>query len=203
MIFKYPQERHIRRHGPSGYRDYVSYKPWLRDEFTFTCVFCLVRERWYPNGQAAFSVEHLSPKKFGRGILDYNNLLYACLQCNSLKRALTGIPDPCKDAYGAHLFVNSDGRISPLSKRGAIMLDTFRLNDNQRVHFRKDFLTLFDFLTDKLDEPEALQLFKSNFGFPTDLPDLRKHSRVKNSRPHGVRRCHYVLRELGQLPDIY
>jgi len=203
MIFKYPHERHVRRHGPSGYRDYGSYKPWLRDEFTFTCVFCLVRERWYPNGYAAFSVEHLKPKKFGRGILDYNNLLYACLQCNSLKRALIGIPDPCKDVYGAHLSVNSDGLVSPLSKRGAILLDTFRLNDRQRVEFRKEYLIQLDFLTSKIDDAEAAQLFKGIFGFPSDLPDLRRHNPLKNSRPNGVRHCYYVLRELGQLPETY
>jgi|SRR3989337_2619357 len=203
MIFKYPHERHIRRHGPSGYRDYGSYKPWLRDDFTFTCVFCLVRERWYPNGHAAFSVEHLNPKKFGRGIPDYNNLLYACLQCNSLKRALTGIPDPCKDAYGTHLSVNSDGTVSPLTKRGAILRDTFRLNDGKRIEFRKDYLRQLEFLRFKIDEAEAAELFRSKFGFPIDLPDLRRQTPPKNSRPHGVHQCYYVLRELGQLPETY
>ena len=203
MIFDYPRSRHLRRHGPSGYRSYHSYKPWLRDEFTFTCVFCLVRERWYPDGHAGFSVEHLSPKKFGRGVLDYKNLLYACLQCNSLKRALTGIPDPCIDAYGIHLSVNSDGTIGSLTKRGAILLETFRLNDPQRVAFRNDYLRQFEFLRSRIDEPEAAQLFKSAFGFPNDMPNLRKQFPPKNLRPKGVRQCYYVLREIGQLPETY
>ena len=43
MAFTYPRSRHIRRHGPHGYRDYRSYKPWLRDEFAFRCVYCLWR----------------------------------------------------------------------------------------------------------------------------------------------------------------
>jgi hypothetical protein len=204
MIFEYSRLRHVRRHGPSGYRSYHSYKPWLRDEFTFTCAFCLVRERWYPNGHAAFSVEHLSPKKFGKDVLNYENLLYACLQCNSLKRALLGIPDPCRDPYGLHLSINDDGTVNANSKRGEILLETFRLNDDQRVLFRKQYLELFAFLTAKmLNDPEAVELFIGAFGFPTDLPDLRKQTPPRNSRPRGLRNCYYVLRENGQLPETY
>lgn len=32
--FDYPPEPHIRRHGPRGYSDYGSYRPWLRDELS-------------------------------------------------------------------------------------------------------------------------------------------------------------------------
>jgi len=31
-VFAYP-DAHDRRHGPAGYVDYQSFKPWLRDEF--------------------------------------------------------------------------------------------------------------------------------------------------------------------------
>ena len=43
--FDYPAP-HLRRHGPMGYADYASYRPWLRDEFSFRCVYCLLREQW-------------------------------------------------------------------------------------------------------------------------------------------------------------
>jgi hypothetical protein len=33
--FTYPAEPHRRRHGPQGYADAASYRPWLRDEFAF------------------------------------------------------------------------------------------------------------------------------------------------------------------------
>jgi hypothetical protein len=59
--FAYPVTAHERRHSPAGYVDYQNYKPWLRDEFTFRCVYCLERERWYPSGAAAFSVDHVVP----------------------------------------------------------------------------------------------------------------------------------------------
>jgi hypothetical protein len=42
--FTYPAEPHLRRHGPQGYVDAASYRPWLRDDFAFRCVYCLFRE---------------------------------------------------------------------------------------------------------------------------------------------------------------
>jgi hypothetical protein len=39
-VFAYPVIPHVRRHGPRGYVDDEHYNPWLRDEFTFRCVYC-------------------------------------------------------------------------------------------------------------------------------------------------------------------
>ena len=39
--FAYPTTPHTRRHGPRGYKNYKEYKPFLRDEFAFRCVYCL------------------------------------------------------------------------------------------------------------------------------------------------------------------
>ena len=83
-IFHYPDATHLRRHAPRGYRDYTSYKPWLRDEFTFQCVYCLCRERWFPDGETAFSVDHLRPYAVApEHHTNYDNLVYACCQCNA------------------------------------------------------------------------------------------------------------------------
>ena len=203
MIFDFPSHRYSRRHGPSGYRTYHPYKVWLRDEFTFRCVFCLVRERWYPNGDAAFSVDHLIPKSLELGVLDYENLLYACLQCNSLKLTQLGIPDPCAVPYGLHLKVNDDGTVSPLSTQGKILIDAFWLNDPERVRYRDEVLRDFRYFRDRLAEPEAAALFKSKFGFPDNLPDLRKNKPRRNSRPEGIRRSYYARRQRGRLSDTY
>lgn len=86
-LFDYPVIPHLRRHGPRGYTNYESFKPWLRDEFTFQCAYYLIRERWYPNGYRAYSVEHLIPQITDpKRTLDYDNLIYACLRCNSLRQ---------------------------------------------------------------------------------------------------------------------
>jgi hypothetical protein len=75
--FAYPSERHVRRHGPRGYANPQHFKPWLRDEFEFRCVYCLIRERWHPDGDAGFGVEHLRPQSKSPGLAaEYDNVLF-------------------------------------------------------------------------------------------------------------------------------
>ena len=89
--FTYPATPHARRHGPGGYADYPSYRPWLRDEFTFRCVYCLLRERWVLGG---LHIDHFSPVALHPELATtYDNLLYACASCNAAKRDLE-LPDP-------------------------------------------------------------------------------------------------------------
>ena len=81
--FTYPTTRHIRRHGPHGYKNYESYRDWLRDEFSFRCVFCLRREQWSPMA-GNWDIDHFTPQdRYPQGRLDYENLLYICHTCNS------------------------------------------------------------------------------------------------------------------------
>src|SRR5438128_1794741 len=83
--FRYPQRAHARRHGPQGYEDIESFRPWLRDDFQFRCVYCLDRESW-TNTVASFHIDHFvaiandAPREF-----DYDNLLYVCQACNLSK----------------------------------------------------------------------------------------------------------------------
>ena len=46
--FTYPSPPHVRKHGPMGYPKYGHYHNWLRDEFTFTCVYCIAKKRGQP-----------------------------------------------------------------------------------------------------------------------------------------------------------
>jgi hypothetical protein len=61
MPFVYLDRPQLRKHGPAGYTNYQSFKPWLRDEFQFRCAYCLERERWN-GGHAAFASNTFSPK---------------------------------------------------------------------------------------------------------------------------------------------
>ena len=82
VLFVYPSTTHHRRHEPFGYESYPSYKPWLRDEFTFRCVYCLTREAW-ARGLTTFNLYHFLPVAHNPDLaVDYGNLLYA--QGNSL-----------------------------------------------------------------------------------------------------------------------
>jgi hypothetical protein len=60
--FTYPAVPHIRKHAPAGYKNYPEYKPWLRDEFEFRCVYCLQREMWSRDRDAGLSVDHIIPQ---------------------------------------------------------------------------------------------------------------------------------------------
>lgn len=85
--FTYPDLPHVRRHSPLGYANADSYRPWLRDEFAFRCVFCLVREQW-ENPVGRFAVDHLHPRmRYPELAADYDNLLDVCTSCNAVKAA--------------------------------------------------------------------------------------------------------------------
>ncbi len=119
--FAYPSERHLRRHGPRGYADSQHFKPWLRDEFQFRCVYCLIRERWHPDGDSGFSVEHLRPRSRSPELVaEYDNLFYACCRCNAAKQDLEGILNPATEPLASHLLVSSEGAIHGLTEAGSM-----------------------------------------------------------------------------------
>src|SRR6266568_2747876 len=99
MTLRYPQLPHERRHGPAGYAEFISFKPWLRDEFAFRCVYCLVRERWNPSGAAGFGIDHILSQSVRPDLIGvYTNVVYACLECNAWKRDVL-LPDPCAVSF--------------------------------------------------------------------------------------------------------
>src|SRR5439155_20207029 len=127
MVFDYPPNFHLRRHGPRDYLDYRSYKPWLRDEFEFRCIYCLWRERWEANGEYAFSVEHLRGQADHPELAcEYDNLGYACCFCNALKQDGDLPLNPCFDPLGRHLAVRDDGTVHALTPQGANLIVTCR-----------------------------------------------------------------------------
>ena len=123
-MFEYPSGSRIRRHGPRGYHDYRSYKPWLRDEFDFCCVYCRRREVWSADGQAAFGVEHLRSKRVNPDLInEYSNLLYACCRCNSFKQDFDLPLDPCRGGFGNPLEIDLDGKVQGKTTQGEILIE--------------------------------------------------------------------------------
>lgn len=201
MIFPYPTEPHERHHGPAGYRTYQSYKDWLRDDFTFRCVYCLSREMWYPDGHRSFGVDHFVPKSVDESLaLNYDNLLYACGWCNSNKSDDMGLVlDPCEEPYGNHLEVDDEGNLNAKSTEGRILIDFLLLDHPEHNEYRKKIKSLVEQL-ERLGERDKL---KEWLGFPLDLPNLPGKNPPQNHRAEGLERCYYVLREKGELPDTY
>jgi hypothetical protein len=203
MIFAYPTSPHVRLHGPKGYKDYKSFKPWLRDEFSFRCVFCLVRERWYPPlGADVFAVEHLLPRREAPDReCDYENLLYACQQCNSCKGEQWPVPDPCREPYGQHVRVRDDGIIEGLTKDGQRLIRILRLDRADLTACRREFLRL-ERIAQENPGSDTAALFQDKLRYPDDLPDLaRLRPPGGNHRPEGIRQSHFARKQ--ELPTVY
>jgi len=196
--FEYPNEPHARRHGPAGYQDYESYRDWLRDEFTFRCVYCLHRERWYGRG-TTFHVEHLIPVSSDpSGLVEYTNLLYACATCNNAKQGLSGVPDPCRVAFADCIRIGDDGTVEALNDEGASLVKKLRLNSDKNLEYRSNWMKVLSAL--RVSHPD---LYQELMSFPSDLPDLRKKKAPTNSRPDSLEDCWFAQRERGTIPPTY
>jgi hypothetical protein len=200
----YPLIPHRRKHGPRSYKRSERYKPWLRDDFTFRCVYCLNRERWFPNGQDAFSVDHIIPRsKRPDLMLDYENLLYACCGCNSARRDVTIAIDPTHEPLGNHLVIEKDGSIRPLTADGQAFIDMCQLDRPQLVEHRRLMLLVIESLRNGRYEIYG-DLFVRYFGFPVRLPDLAALRPPNgNTRPTGIAASHFSRRKAGELPELY
>jgi hypothetical protein len=204
MLFHYPPSPRERRHGPCGYRDDRSNKPWLRDEFEFRCVYCLCRERWFPDGDGSFSVDHVVPRSTAPELeLEYDNLAYACSGCNSVKQDAMGVPDPCQDPYGAHLEVLADGSIRPLSAQGDFLIRACRLDRPKLSQYRAGVLKLLRQLQGRTDKG-AVELRRRFFGLPLNLPNLSSLAPPRgNARPEGIASSFFARKGRRDLPDTY
>jgi hypothetical protein len=198
--FVYPSQPHVRKHGPMGYPKYGLYRNWLRDEFTFTCVYCLRRETW-ATLKRDWELDHFVPKSIHpEGTLDYDNLVYACSTCNRSKAAHLA-PDPCKLAYGDCVEVDGNGEIRPVknSSKGKDLIDAIGLDDEDYSDLRRAVFELRDALT------IGSKPYCRWFGYPNNLPDLSKESVPPrgNKRPNGISDSCYERGNRGQLPKYF
>jgi hypothetical protein len=190
------------KHGPRGYTSYSSYKDWLRDEFAFRCVYCLVREKWFPSGDAAFAVEHIAPQ----GVVasahlstNYDNLVYACHTCNSRKGTNLTL-NPRLNPFGTHLVVDNSGHISGITPAGKKLILQLGLEDQQLTHIRSHYLHIYNTYQnlDKQNDPFVQHQYLEAFSFPRSVPDLKAKRPPRNVRPKRVDGC-YFQRFRGRL----
>jgi hypothetical protein len=198
MPFLYPGVRPIRRHEPRGYADYSSYRPWLRDEFTFRCVFCLVREQW-GRVTGLFDLDHFLPiSRNQEKKASYENLLYCCARCNRAKGD-RGIPDPREVLTQDTVAVEANGEIEASTSESQLIVRRLRLDDRESVEFRRMWIRIIA-MSQFHDPPLHRQLV----GFPPDLPNLsRLRPPAGNGRPEGIQVCYFAQRESGTLPSAY
>jgi hypothetical protein len=197
VIFDYPESRTERVHGPAGYSAYESFRPWLRDEFTFRCVYCLKSETW---GQVTgeFELDHFQPQSLVPDrSLDYFNLVYACRRCNFVKLDQS-VDDPLVVFSSDSIVVLPDGVIAsdqPQTKRLIQQLD---LNSPKLKRWRVMWMRIVN-----LAKERDANLYDQLAGFPEDLPNLGRLRPRSNSRPEGLEVSWFAQRQRGQLPETY
>lgn len=197
MIFHYPNQRVERRHGPAGYASYRRYRPWLRDEFCFRCVYCLKRETW---GQVTgeFDLDHFEPRWVNPWRrLDYLNLVYACRRCNLAKLDQT-VDNPFDLLHSENVATWPDGS---LHARDGVTQRLIRQLDLNSPRLRRWRMMWMRIVT--LAEERDAELYYQLVGFPDDLPDLSRLRPPQNPREEGVEECWFAQRRRGELPPIY
>ncbi len=196
--FAYPSQPHQRRHGPQGYTDPVSFRPWLRDEFSFRCVYCLLREQW-GRVRGIFDVEHFEPTSLHPDkATEYDNLLYACTTCNSAKRDRT-LPDPLLVLTNAVVRVQEDGTLQVDSPEAARLIELLGLDSADANEFRALWIGIV-----ALAERHEPTLLSRLMGYPNDLPDLTRLRPPKgNTRPEGIQESCHAQHSNQSLPHVY
>ena len=200
-VFVYPPTPHKRKHGPRGYTTYEPYREWLRDEFSYRCVFSLVRETW-DAWSITFDIDHLEPRAIRPDLTcEYDNLVYAMHRLNQV-RGKRAIPDPCKIGMGNCLRVNTQGDrcgyVEVLNEIGEQIEWVFGLNSDKAVACRVKWLSILRSLA-ITDE----KLFRLMIGYPSDLKDLHKKRNHENTRKEGLKQSAHFLRDAGTLPEWY
>ncbi|MGH7137987.1 MAG: HNH endonuclease signature motif containing protein [Pirellulales bacterium] len=196
--FRYPDRPLSRRHGPSDYADYRSYRPWLRDEFAFRCVYCLVREQW---GRATgeFDLDHFVPQvNEPYEPAEYGNMLYACRVCN-LRKGTGQVPDPSQVLTAEAARVYPDGTMVALSDEADEIVRYLCLNSPVWKRWRRMWIRIVELALER----GADDLIQDLLGFPKDLPNLRLCRAPRNARPAGIEESYFARRERGELPEIF
>ena len=196
--FQYPATPHIRRHGPKGYADYASFRPWLRDEYTFRCVYCLRREQWI-RSQGAYDIDHFFPAtQHPAQECEYDNLRYSCSICNALKSDKL-VPDPLEVFVESLVWVSHDGTLHADSADAKKLIEELGLNSEDMIEYRNTWIEVV-----AMAEIYNSRLHRQLMGFPKDLPELKRlRPPGGNTRPKGIPQSFFEQRKRDELPETY
>lgn len=195
--FDYPSEPHERLHGPAGYKEYESYRDWLRDEFLFRCVYCLRREQWgLLKGQ--YHIDHFFPKAiYPEWTLDYDNLLYCCSSCN-LSKGEQFVPNPESEFTQNAVEVFEDGTIEGRTSEAKKIIRKLYLDSPDYNEYRMNLIGIIE-----LASTHKQDIYYRLMRYPELLPDLASKRPPNNTRSDGIDESCFALRTRHQLPDSY
>lgn len=119
----------VRRINSNNYSDYKLYEQNLREDFNYECGYCGKIELITSKG---FEIDHFVPQRLDKSReTDYDNLVYACFNCNRKKGGKfptedknncvvgnIGIIDPTSDEFDKHIERDKDGNIVGITELG-------------------------------------------------------------------------------------
>lgn len=177
--FKYPIEKHSRTQRPRRFKNYKTYKKFLRVEFSRKCVYCRQPDSSAPN--LNFGVDHYKPSsrpEFAGLKYEYTNLYYCCGSCNSHKNSYWPedetagmyVVNPCDFRMAEHMvFDNSNGSVVGRSDYGRFTIELLQLDNAELIAYRRNLLLTMSVLDENIK--------RANSG-KRKLNKMRKKSKI-------------------------
>lgn len=193
-----------RRNPEKKFKNYRMYKPWLREDFKYACVYCTIHEGEF-GGFHSFHIEHFKPKsKFPELEMEYTNLLYACWKCNSFKgedwpsdnplRSGKGYLDPCVYDYEKCFTLNNDGSIIGEIKVARYMIERMHLNCHFLIEIRNEreriseTIEKYKLITSEIDkilkDEKTASKIKSLENIKSEILSLKKELNKRFTPPY-------------------
>lgn len=156
------------------YKNYGSFKPYIREDFNKKCGYCDDSDI-YSGGSRGFHIDHFRPhsiQKFLKLKETYSNLVYSCSYCNGAKsnewKDINGFIDPCSSEYDKHVVRNDKGQIAYTTERGKYIYRNLNLGLK-----RHEFLWIMDKLKKQAEETN-LRIDNLEDGHVDELELLRE-----------------------------
>jgi hypothetical protein len=128
---------------------------------------------------------------------DYDNLVFACRECNGSKSAKL-VPSPEAVAYGECLRVDDEGVIHPRNNEGELLIEAMRLNSPEFTSLRRDIIQMVK------EARSGTTSMKRLLGYPDALPNLAEEPPPKsNTRSGGVKNSHFERQRRNELAEYY
>lgn len=145
-----------------------------------------------------YQIDHFLPKSEHPEVeRDYDNLVYACSECNGTKAAKY-LPSPESVAYGDCMRVDENGEIHALNDRGKTIIEALHLDASEYTRLRRTIIVTV------AEARLGSETLKWCLGYPDELPNLSTEKKPKaNKRLNGIRESHYERKIRDELPEYY